>query len=86
MENLVGSELPVKFLEVDEVSSFSQASPFPCANQWRWVEPRPLIRIFYPSQEKERLVFSNKRVAGATTADLQGYKVRAGKLLCLGRA
>lgn len=44
MENLIGSELPVKFLEIDE--------------------------------EKERLVFSNKRVAGASTADLQGYKVR----------
>ncbi|KAG1660279.1 hypothetical protein FOA52_006746 [Chlamydomonas sp. UWO 241] len=43
METLVGSDLPVKFLEVDE--------------------------------EKERLVFSNKRVAGSTTADLQGYKI-----------
>ncbi len=47
----------------------------PCASQWRWSHVL-LIRICYPSQEKERLVFSNKRVAGATTADLQGYKVR----------
>ncbi len=44
MENMIGADLPVKFLEVDE--------------------------------EKERLVFSNKRVAGVSTADLQGYKVR----------
>ncbi|GAX80819.1 hypothetical protein CEUSTIGMA_g8254.t1 [Chlamydomonas eustigma] len=43
MEALVGSELPVKFLEVDE--------------------------------DKERLVFSNKRVMGATYGDMQGYKI-----------
>lgn len=43
MESLVGSELPAKFLEVDE--------------------------------DKERLVFSNKRVAGAASADLGGFKI-----------
>uniref|UniRef100_A0A7R9VUN4 S1 motif domain-containing protein n=1 Tax=Chlamydomonas euryale TaxID=1486919 RepID=A0A7R9VUN4_9CHLO len=43
METMVGSELPVKFLEVDE--------------------------------DKERLVFSNKRVAGTSSADLQGYRI-----------
>ncbi|KAG1679620.1 hypothetical protein FOA52_006137 [Chlamydomonas sp. UWO 241] len=43
METMVGAELPVKFLEIDE--------------------------------DKERLVFSNKRVAGASTADLAGYKI-----------
>ena len=43
MDSLVGSELPVKFLEVDE--------------------------------DKERLVFSNKRAAGAVASDLQAYRI-----------
>mmetsp|Transcript_30144 Transcript_30144/g.66828 ORF Transcript_30144/g.66828 Transcript_30144/m.66828 type:complete len:438 (-) Transcript_30144:933-2246(-) len=43
METLVGYDLPVKFLEVDE--------------------------------ERERLVFSNRRASASTAAELQGYKV-----------
>lgn len=43
MDSLVGSEIPVKFLEVDE--------------------------------ERERLVFSNKRASSGTTSELQGFKI-----------
>mmetsp|Transcript_17096 Transcript_17096/g.42846 ORF Transcript_17096/g.42846 Transcript_17096/m.42846 type:complete len:435 (-) Transcript_17096:959-2263(-) len=43
MESLVGYDIPVKFLEVDE--------------------------------ERERLVFSNKRASASTTTELQGYKI-----------
>ncbi len=41
---MIGSELPVKFIEVDE--------------------------------EKERLVFSNKRAAGTSSGDMGAFTVR----------
>eukprot|EP00967_Tisochrysis_lutea_P023594 scaffold27097_cov13-Tisochrysis_lutea.AAC.1 len=69
MDSLIGYEIPVKFLEVDESSYIPVKQP----------SPHPHVPALH-SQERERLVFSNKRASMAQGAELQGYKVSKGKI------